>query len=459
MTIDSGANERKKESMLNPAKAEKIALLRYQVISHVLSRVEGGISRSAAIAEISGAPFLDYESRIKITPRARTTHRWLHDYAQSGFSGLIPKDRRSAKPSACLPEEFITFLAKKKNEDTDASIPAIIKEAAARGIIPADKISRTTVWRTALTLNLPVLKVRKKAGHDKRRFEYLHRMQMVLCDGKKFRAGHAKKKRVVLIFIDDSTRKVLVAIVGKSETTRLFLRGIHKLIMSFGLPTSVFVDCGTGFISHDAIAVMARLGIHFIHGTAGYPEGHGKIERFNRTQWADLLRTFSGDPTVDPELPGLTSRCQHYTHTVYNNERHSSIELSPNEKWDADTMPLNIPEDFMSVETNFVMTRKRKVSRDNVIKNNGISLEMPNGYAGKIVTIEDHLLHNSQYFAHNGEKLRLNKVDLVANSKEKRLARDVIPEPEPASKTTAARVLYDRDFPPIVDAGGNCSDK
>ena len=84
---------------------------------------------------------------------------------------------------------------------------------------------------------------------------------------------------------------------------------------------------------------------------------------------------------------------------------------------------------------------------------------MPNGYAGKIVTIEDHLLHDAQYFMHNGEKLKLNNVDLVANAKEKRQARDIVSEPEPALKTTAGRVLYDRDFPPIVDANGNCSEK
>jgi len=263
----------------------------------------------------------------------------------------------------------------------------------------------------------------------------------------------------VFTFLDDSTRKVLAAIVGKTETTKLFLRGVHKLIMSVGIPTSMFVDCGSGFISHDTVAVMARLGIHFIHGTAGYPEGHGKIERYNRTQWADLLRTFSGDPAVDPSLSSLTSRCQHYCETIYNNDNHSSIGMSPNQKWDADTKPLNIPDDFRSLERHFVVTRKRKVSRDNVIKNNGANLEIPNGYAGKIVVIEDHLLHNAQYFMHNGERVKLIDVDLVANAKEKRQPRAATADPEPALRTTAARVLYGLDFPPIVDANGNCSEK
>ena len=207
------------------------------------------------------------------------------------------------------------------------------------------------------------------------------------------------------------------------------------------------------------MTVLARLGIHFIHGTANYPEGHGKIERFNRTQWADLLRTFSGDPGVDSSLDSLTSRCNHYTGNVYNNETHSSLGMSPNQKWDMDTMPLRIPNDFTALERHFIFTRKRKVSRDNVIKNNGTNLEMPNGYAGKIVVIEDDLLHNTQYFIHDGKRTILNEVDLVANAKDKRLSRALEEEPAPVLKTTAARVLYDSEFAPIVDAGGNCPEK
>jgi hypothetical protein len=40
-------------------------------------------------------------------------------------------------------------------------------------------------------------------------------MQMVLCDGKHFRAGAARLRRVALFFLDDATRMGLHVVVGK----------------------------------------------------------------------------------------------------------------------------------------------------------------------------------------------------------------------------------------------------
>lgn len=57
---------------------------------------------------------------------------------------------------------------------------------------------------------------------------------MVLCDGKQLRAGASRAKRVALHFIDDATRLALHVVVGTSETTRLFLRGLYELVCKYG---------------------------------------------------------------------------------------------------------------------------------------------------------------------------------------------------------------------------------
>lgn len=59
-------------------------------------------------------------------------------------------------------------------------------------------------------------------------------MMLVIADGKHFRAGAARLKRVALIFMDDATRYGLIVIVGTSENASDFLRGLWEVIRRHG---------------------------------------------------------------------------------------------------------------------------------------------------------------------------------------------------------------------------------
>jgi len=73
------------------------------------------------------------------------------------------------------------------------------------------------------------------------------------------------------------------------------------------------MDHGAGFISDDTRTVIASLPhVHLINGTKAYPEGHGKIERFNRTALMEVLRSLDGAAEVDPDCEALTLRLRHF---------------------------------------------------------------------------------------------------------------------------------------------------
>ena len=164
----------------------------------------------------------------------------------------------------------------------------------------------------------------------------------VFADGKHFRAGAARRRRVALFFIDDATRYGLQVLVGTAESSELFLRALYEMVARHGLADLFFLDKGPGFISKDTQAVVqGGLGALLIHGTTRYPQGHGAIERFHRTAYDQVLRSFDGAADVDPACAALTLRLRHFLER-YNDTPHETLgkDTTPRQCWDRSVPPL-----------------------------------------------------------------------------------------------------------------------
>ena len=127
------------------------------------------------------------------------------------------------------------FLFTEKQRDPRASAPELVRRARALGIIPVDlKIDRTTVWRACRRMSLPPRRRPHKREGDTRRWRYAERMQCVLADGKHFRAGAARLRRVALFFIDDATRYGLQVMVGTAADADVRPRRLRRAWDSAG---------------------------------------------------------------------------------------------------------------------------------------------------------------------------------------------------------------------------------
>jgi transposase InsO family protein len=334
----------------------------------------------------------------------------------------------------------------------------LVKRARRAGVIREDEpVSRTSVWRACRRLGLPLVRVRRLKDKDMRRFAYPHRMMMALADGKHFRAGAQRLKRVALHLLDDATRFGLGVMVSTSETTELFLRTLRQVIGSFGLMNVLFLDHGSGFISEDTHTAVACLGVHLVHGTVAYPEGHGKIERFHRTEHEQCLRGLDGNPEIDPDPAALTLRLSHWLREVYNHQAHESLGgASPAERFFADSRDLEMPADPAWLDNCFQTHVERTVSKDNVVRYDGQAYEVPLGHAGTVVRLTRHLTHGTLFIGHQGRQVRLHPVDLKANAYSRRACA---PQQEVPAGTapaqTAADMHYRADFAPLVGPDGN----
>jgi len=437
-------------------------LFRYQVVSQVLVRESTGLSRAQAVSEVAASMQLALNGQFRQVS-TRSLYRWTRAFELGGYVALSPARRMRTQSSVVLSDDFCEFLRRQKKSDPEASIPELILRARVLGVVEQDAtVDRTTVYRACKRMGLPVQKRRKQRGRDSRRWSFPHRMDMVLCDGKHFRAGIARLKRVALFYLDDCTRYGLHAVVGTSENTRLFLRGLYETNRRHGLMSGLYLDGGPGFISADTFDATAQLGSLLVHGETAYPAGHGKIERFNQTAINDILRSLDGHPGVDPDCGALELRLQHYLREHYNQRPHASLQQqSPAARFAADPRPLRMPDSDADLRERFVLHRRRRVSADHVVSIDDTHYEMPRGYSGAWVVLRHQILDDTVRFRHHDELLTLKPVDLVANARDRRGQRCAAPEaghragPPPR---TAAHLLFDKDHQGAVTAGGDCVD-
>ncbi len=427
------------------------ALFRCHVVIFVLSQEMLGQSRSEAIGLVLDEPHVTLTGVLRALSR-RTLYRWLGAYESGGAAALEPAKRTVS--CTALPENFLDFLRDEKKADPSASVPEIIRRARERGILlPDAQIDRTTAYRAAKRLDLPLTARVAKRYSDMRRFAYPHRMRMVLVDGKHFRAGVGRLKRVALFFIDDCSRRVLAVVVGPSESTRLTLRGLLLVIRHFGLMDLLYFDHGSGFDANDTHAVCRKLGVFFIHGRKRYPEGHGKIEALNKTAHHDVLRGLLR-PEVDADYGSLELRLRHYIEHQYNPRVHESLEgLSPLQRWDRDDRPLRFPADHEDLHRRFLVTETRRVSADNVVSVDGVAFEVPRGHARAQIAVHRQTLDDSLWILHESKLVRLHPVDLAFNAEDRRAApssSEPKDEHYPAP-ITAAAIAFERDFGPLPD--------
>jgi putative transposase len=435
-----------------PVELSVEALFRHQVVSEVRSRVLAGQGKEEAIEAVIRRDHQDIEGRPRRLSK-RTVYRWIKAFAVDGVDGLEPAPRSRITTSNALSARMVRYLKAQKLLDPEASVPEIIAQAEALNVVGAGEVSRTSVWRACRRMDLPLSRPQRARDRDMRRFAHPHRMMMGLADGKHFRAGEQRLRRVAITLLDDATRKGLGLLVGPTESTLLFLGALYQAILSYGLMITLFLDNGSGFVSKDTLTVLARLGIHVIHGSRGYPQGHGKIERFHRRMSDQLLRGLDGNPAVDPDPGALTLRLRHWL-DIYNHTPHHSLDQdTPQARWQADERELVFPTE--DIARHFVITSRRKVSADNVVKYGRRSYEVPLGHAGRWVDVSRNLLDgNTLSIVHEGERTRLAVVDLAANARARRAHKPAAGADPVLGVRTAAGIRFDNDMKPLVDDDG-----
>ncbi|MFC1854093.1 hypothetical protein ACFL27_28250, partial [candidate division CSSED10-310 bacterium] len=263
---------------------------------------------------------------------------------------------------------------------------------------------------------------------------------------------------VAFFFLDDASRYGLEVVVGTAETSLLFLSGLREVTRHYGIPTSIYLDHGSGFTAHDSARVAANLGTLLIFGATAYPEGHGKIERFNQTVLNALLRGLDRRPDVDAECGALRLRLRHWLTTIYNHTVHESlVKMTPYGRFHNDGRALRFPRSEQDLDRHFMVSLSRRVSADHIVSVDSLDYEMPKGYAGQRVMLYRHVITPAIYFLDYDRFIKLQQVDLVHNARDRRAGRKTNESEANPLPPSAADLSFNRDFKPIIGPDGGFS--
>jgi putative transposase len=104
-------------------------------------------------------------------------------------------------------------------------------------------------------------------------------------------------------------------------------------LSSRGVPSALYLDNGSPFVSAQLLRACASLGIRLIHSRPGRPEGRGKIERVFRTVRDQFLVEVAH--TELPDVVRLNQVFAAWVETVYHRAVHSETAMTPLERFAA----------------------------------------------------------------------------------------------------------------------------
>ncbi|MBW2464376.1 MAG: DDE-type integrase/transposase/recombinase [Deltaproteobacteria bacterium] len=315
---------------------QQMALCRYQAISAYLALEPPRGKRRGLLEDLANKTWRGPDGE-PLRASAETLRSWVRRYRRDGLSGLKDKARARRGVQALSAKQVETVIALKK-EVPERSLDRVVRIAEQTGLIEPGVLRRSTLHRV---LRREGISGRPKSVSDTKdldRFEALAPNDLWQSD---MRTGPwlpdperpGKVRRAKLFsFLDDHSRKLLAGrfsfAEGQPDLEMVFRRSLEK----YGKPTRVYYDNGKVYRAGHMRHIVATLGIHAMVFTQEYrPEGHGKIEAFNRLAKSAFVAEVKASRIQT--LDELNEAFVAWMDLEYNARIHGETGETPDARW------------------------------------------------------------------------------------------------------------------------------
>jgi len=381
----------------------------------------------------------------------RTLQNWLARYLKHGPVSLLflrPQRIRSLRVADAKLRQKILELLK---ESPDRSVPRLRKLLASdpdyAPLIRA--VSDRSVYRFLQDNALGHLQ--RKAMQEEtaprayHRFEAPHSLALVQGDA---RDGiwldlpdGVRRKTYLFLWIDDFSRKILFGKYYLNEKLPCLEDSFRYMILRWGIPSILYLDNGSVYISRQFRSVLVELRIRGLHHKPFQAHCKGKVEAMNKIIKNDFQSEASraGMKTVEE----LNSAFWAWAECEYNVRIHSSTGQAPDERF-----LQGLPKDHRRVEdldtfqAMFFWKLRRTVTKWGKVSLYGNQYPVRARPPKAVVQVRFDPFDLSQILIYDAEGR--NRLEITSASKQTSTRAPSIPEEahRPALQVSAQSVAY-----------------
>ena len=433
---------------MNEEERQAIALFRLAVLGDLIHADLSPGSQSELLAERAERTWTLPSGATRRYSK-RTIEGWLYAYRRSGFEGLRPAERRDKGATRSVTDKVQELILDMKREDPGRSVPLIIRELEANGVVGRGELKPTVLRRLLRSKGLSgaQMKVAATARHRFVAQSCNGLWQGDACHGPRlFDPRQGRPVRVKIFgLLDDKSRLVPHLYATFSERQEDFLQLLHESLRRRGVPRAILLDNHGSFTGSDVQITCAQVGIRLVFARPRDGQSKGKIERFWRTLRGHVLDRLQ--PGAVETLDDLNLRLSTWLQTDYNVRPHGGLAgrspLSVFEE-DADAGEVSFVQDPDKLESQFVSHIERSVRQDATCSVDGVHYEVPQHFRGRKVTLHYAVLRPGAFWIEDGDvRVPVQEVDAVGNSRRKRDALIASAPSGPSPTATGMNAVED----------------
>lgn len=314
------------------------ALCRFQAISGYLALDPARGRRKPLLDALASKIWLGPDG-TPFQASAETLRVWLRRYKRHGLDGL--QDAVHPKRGhRILTDAEVATIIRLKQEVPERSLERIIEIAEQLALVEKGRLHRSTIYRILRAHGLTSRHRASSSPKDLDRWEAafpndLWQSDMLAGPWLPDPSRPGKMKRAWMVaFLDDHSRLILdgrFAFLQDQPTMELVFR---RALLKWGIPRRLYFDNGKVYRSRHIARICAHLGIHaVVYTRVRRPEGHGKIEAFNRLIRSAFLPEVETSRIVTIEQLNLAYSA--WLDLSYNQHVHGQTEETPMKRWNA----------------------------------------------------------------------------------------------------------------------------
>jgi transposase InsO family protein len=329
--------------------------------------------------------------RKEITARhgisERSLRRYLRQYAQHGYAGLVKRVRSDKGISKSIASDVLQSAIELRRELPGRSLRRIITILESEGIAAKGEISKSTLSRQLLQHGCGKDDAKREAPPT-RRFQKVSRNALWQADIKYGphvpTEGGRRERTYLMAIIDDATRMIVHAEFYHNQRQPILEDAFRKALAKFGVPESVYVDNGKIFVSKWFRIACGQLGISHVAAKPYSPQSKGKVERFN-----GIVNEFLEELALEPatSLLELNRKFRVWLEEGYVHKPHSALAgKTPFEAYRENPKKVRFTS---SHECNsvFMWEETRKVTNTGEVKLKGATYDAGSDLRGKKVDL------------------------------------------------------------------------